>query len=213
MGVSDALVGKTVRCSLCGQNVVVAAAPAGGKKAASKNTAAPSFAISPGLLTMVILLVVGVGATVAYRVGPARVAGQWENTVGPKAQGDVNDVVSFAIQSVMSETQLYDPTKGLNRPSVDGGVDFAMPYVVMTMPQKVKFSGMTQQGRFDGIYDTQSGEIEADIAVGGHTVGGLIVTANALADFHITGRDVNGSPQAELDGRSLKIVYPKPKAQ
>jgi DNA-directed RNA polymerase subunit RPC12/RpoP len=204
--VSDALVGNYINCPRCGASVLVAGAPKPDSKASAKKEL-PAIHISPGMMRLIQVLIIGGVITTVIRLGPVRVHNQWD-AMGPKAEGEVEDVVSFAIQAYLSEQQLYNPRKSLGRPSVDGGVNFVIPIWALTMPEKLKFFGLTQQGRFVGYYHTGTGEIEADIAYGGRTVGGLLVAVRATDQFHITGRDVNGSPQAEVDGTPLTIVYP-----
>lgn len=218
--VSDGLRGHHVSCLQCGKAVLAGAAAKGAGKRAGKAAGKPkqqtqrpqgqgvSLQISPGMLTLVGVCTLFATVCLVFKFGPARVANQWE-VLGPKAEGQVIDVISFAAQAYLSEQGAYNPRKPQGRPSVeDGGVFFVRSYWVMSMPQKLRFFGVTQQGQFNGIYDTGTGEIEADIAYGGRTVAGLMVTNRATGVFHITGRDVNGSPQAEVDGEPLKIVYP-----
>jgi hypothetical protein len=65
-----------------------------------------------------------------------------------------------------------------------------------------------------GTYDTTNGEIVADIETGGWTIGGLVDARKASGKFHMTGREKNGTTEAERDdGQPLKIFMPKPKAR
>src|SRR5271170_7402732 len=115
IGVSDALVGKSIRCPKCGEKVPVNAPAPGGKvdvarkkaAVAAKKAAGPAIQINPSLL--IGICVVGMLATTAILavVGPFRVYKQWE-TMAPDAAGKVDDVVSFALQAYMSTNHMYN---------------------------------------------------------------------------------------------------------
>jgi hypothetical protein len=212
MGVSDAMAGKTVRCSGCGENVYVAASPASAKSAAARGKAseAPGLYISPGLIVGVsTLALVVIGAIAAY-TGPYRVFQQWRD-MAPQANGEITDVITFGLQAHLSETGDFNPRISHRAPAVEGPILFIAPVLQMSMPDTIPFHGMSNQGNFTGRYNPRTHEIRATIQFGGATVGGLIDTKRAAGDFDITGRDVNGFPQAEIDGRSLKIIYPPEK--
>jgi len=227
--VADALAGKTIRCPKCGQTVAVAAAaaaPAGARPArsaapprgalqpragAAPRAAAPAVHVSSGLIIKLSIVVVVVGFILWAYFGPVRVWNQWE-TIGPKAQSDVTDVVSFALQAYMSNNGMYDPTKATNQPGVEGPVGFFRPFLNMTMPSEVKFFGHTNQGPFKGIYNPRNGEITANISYGavahlafGSDVG---VKETVAGSFDITGREVNSAPQAEMNGQKMSIYFP-----
>jgi DNA-directed RNA polymerase subunit RPC12/RpoP len=206
IGVSDALVGKTVKCPECGEKVVVGGGGAKPRSSPAQHEG-PQLHISPGLIGVALVLVLGVGGTVLLKMGPIRVANQW-GAISHKADGEVNDVVSFALQAYLSQHHMYNPTKSNRRPGVDGDVNFDFPYLVMSMPERVPFTGLTDQGKFAGYYRPATGELDADISIGGSEVGGLMVMRSATDVFHIKGRDVNGNPQAESDGTPLTIYYP-----
>lgn len=215
IGVSDALIGKTIKCPQCGEKVVVSASAQAARKApvqSGRESIAQHIHLSGGLVTTVVLFVLIGSGVLALKLGPMRAWSQWQ-AMSQKAEGEVNDVVSFALQAYLSEAKLYNPTKSNHRPSVDGSIDFDMPWMVMSLPEKVGFVGLSDQGKFAGYYDTRTGEIDADIGYGGGEVGGLIMTKGITGVFHITGRDVDGNPQAESDGNPLKIFYPPPDEQ
>ena len=206
ISVSDALVGKNVRCPQCGQSVYVDPAKRSAPKAAARKPA-ETLHISPGLISVLVLFVLGAGATIVWRTGPGHVWNQWEAN-GAAWDGEVTDVVSYALQAYLSEQGMYNPNKSRGKPATDGDAIFVVPRLVMSMPEKLAFSGMNSQGKFQGFYNTQTHDIEADIWYGGREAGGGVMLSPATDFFHITGRDPGGSPQAEIDGQSLKIIYP-----
>ncbi|MGD0768119.1 MAG: hypothetical protein ABSB42_07990 [Tepidisphaeraceae bacterium] len=208
MGLSDALAGKMIKCPACGDaiHVPAAAGPAAGKKPAAK-PGGPAVYVSKGkIVALVSLVIVFILGIMFYR-GPVRVWHQWED-VGPKAQADVTDVLTFGLQAYLSENGMYNPASPHAGPSVDS-VSFFRPTLVMSMPEKVAFFGKSNQGDFKGYYHPASGEIEADVAYGGISFAGAVDLARATGKFHMTGRMANGFPQAEVNGTPIKIVWPE----
>jgi len=208
MSVSDALAGRTIKCPACGDPLPVgaSAAPAAGRVAAKKPAASPAIYVSQGKIIGVICLAICVILGCMLYFGPYRVWNQWEE-IGPKASGDVSDVISFGLQAYESTNGMYNPAKS-SGPSVDGNVSFFRPTLVMSMPEKVKFFGKTNEGDFNGWYNTKTGDIEADVAYGGMTFAGAVTLAKSTASFHMTGRMVGQFPQEEVNGTPIKIVTP-----
>jgi hypothetical protein len=210
MIVGDALAGKTIKCSGCGNGVKVpgAALPPGAKPVAQKKPAAsPAIYISTGKIIAAVLLLGVVTSIILFFAGPVKVWHQWED-IGPKASDNVKDVISFGLQAYMSTNGYYDPGKSNYQPGVTSDILFYRPLMVMSMPEKVKFEGISSEGPFSGWYNTQTDEIEADVGLGAHTVGGLIST-KPQSTFHLTGSDPNHQPQAECNGQPMQITYPK----
>lgn len=209
MGLSDALAGKTIKCPACGDPIVVAAAgaPAAGKKPAAKQNENPAVYVSKGkIVAMASIAVVFILGIMFYR-GPVQVWHQWEN-IGPKAESDVSDVLTFGLQAYLSEVGMYNPASPHSGPAVDH-VSFFRPTLVMSMPEKVAFFGKSNQGDFKGYYHPGSGEIEADVNYGGISFAGAVDLAKSIGTFHMTGRMANGFPQAEVNGTPIKVVWPE----
>lgn len=214
MGLADATAGKTVKCPACGNSIVVpassaAAAPAkGGKRVAKEKSAGPAVYISLGKIVAAVSLLIVVVLGIMFYFGPVRVWNQWE-AIGPQANGDVKDVITFALQAYLSQNGDYDPSHPHMVPNIDGGVLFYRPVLAMSMPEKIKFEGKSSQGDFSGFYNTTTGDIEADINYGGMTVAGMVDMVKSTGSFHITGRDVDHhQPEAECNGQKLEIYYP-----
>jgi hypothetical protein len=209
MGLSDALAGKTIKCPACGDAIVVPAmaAPAAGKKPAAKQNENPAVYVSKGkIVAMASIAVVFILGIMFYR-GPVQVWHQWEN-IGPKAESDVSDVLTFGLQAYLSEVGMYNPASPHSGPAVDH-VSFFRPTLVMSMPEKVAFFGKSNQGDFKGYYHPGSGEIEADVNYGGISFAGAVDLAKSIGTFHMTGRMANGFPQAEVNGTPIKVVWPE----
>jgi hypothetical protein len=50
--------------------------------------------------------------------------------------------------------------------------------------------------------------VQALVEYGGYSFGGMVDIKKASGKFNMTGRMVNGAPQAEVDGNPIKIYYP-----
>ncbi len=209
VAVADALAGRTIRCPACGDPISVGeAAPAPVGRAARKKAASPVVYISLGKIIAVICLGVAVVCGILVAIGPIRVWNQWE-TIGPTADENVKDVISYALAAEMSQQGMYDPAVDTHMPSVGDDVLFYRPIWVLGMPDRVKFEGHSSEGPFDGWYHPATGEIEANISYGGASVlGGMIQVAKAPLKFSITGRKKDGQVTAETNGQALTIYYP-----
>jgi hypothetical protein len=217
------MAGHHVSCSGCGNAVLVpaanaaSAAPKGAPKGAraAKPRAAgaparksqPSFSISTGEINLIVGTLIAAAIGITAYLGPIRTYNRWQ-TMRPKANAEVQDVMTFAIRAVTSQEAAAYHRKQPVWPSVDGDATFGMRILIMRLPDEIPFYGFTTQGPFNGYYRSADGEIEADMAVGGLEVGGLMSLHAPKGVIHITGRDPGGNPQAEMDGISLKIAPP-----
>jgi hypothetical protein len=215
MALSDNLAGRTVRCSKCGGDVLVPAQSTGVSAASRQNMAnlaTPSVQINPALLMGGTVGTIALVIFLALYFGPWQVGRQW-TAMSSSANDQVTDVVQFAISAYESQRGLYDVALAHNAPQTEGPANFVPPMMAFTMPRRIIFSGKTNRGNYIGTYDTQTGDIIADIQTGGYSVGGLVDVKQATGNFHITGREKNGVPAAEINGISLKIASQKPQGR
>ncbi len=213
----DVMAGRTIRCGKCGGDVTVpggAAKPAAGGKAAAKGAkaAGPAVAVSPTLVIGGGIGAVVLAAALALYFGPWRVGNEWA-ALSPKANSDVTDVVMFALQAHQSQNVAGSGGGGAmtlsKPPAIEGGANFIPPAMAFTLPQHMVFSGATSQGGYIGTYDTTTGDVVADVEVGGYTVGGLVAMRKATEKIHVTGREKDGTVTAEEDGTPMKIITPR----
>jgi hypothetical protein len=203
MGVSDALAGKTVRCSRCGSPIYVAEAPGAAKPAAKPQNAGSSFYMSSGQITLlsVVAGLVLIGLIIYF--GPVRVSREWDARE-TAARGTVMNLVTCSLKAYLAQTGDYDPTVPHHMPAVErSNVGFNAPTFHLTMPRKVGFAGASNQGMFEGLYDTQTGEIEANVWYGGLTVAGMVALRKPTGKFHLVGHEENGKPVVEVDGKKM----------
>jgi len=80
--------------------------------------------------------------------------------------------------------------------------------IAMSLPEKIKFESKTNQGSFSGFYDTQTTEIDAEVVYGGNAVAGLVDIKKPKGTFHVIGKEANGWPEAQVDGKKLEVVNP-----
>lgn len=216
-------VGRNAKCPGCMNTFVItpdgAQAPgaAGPTKfdpakaaAAKKPELKGGVAISWGPILGILGVLVVVGGICAFIFGPSKVKKEWE-AIANQAQEDSQDVIAFGLQSYMSSEGSYDPSKGRAMP---GTREFRFIFnpMVMSMPKDVPFEGTSTEGNFKGIYHPKTGEVEADVEMGGLTFAGLDkAVRKGNKTTHITGRRKGGEITAELDGKPAQIVYPKKK--
>jgi hypothetical protein len=217
--VKDEWAGKRGKCPTCGKTfpipaagaaMIAGAAPAlAGRRAVPKATAKPQkkgggVAISWGKIIL-ILFVIAIPASIAiFYFGPVRTWHKWEE-IGERADFDVKDVVTFAIQSYESEHGGYDPSKAHQTPTANE-VMFVRP-LGMSMPEKVQFKGGSSAGPFEGYYHPKTGEVEANIDIGGGV--GLFGKEHHGTMIKVTGRMVDKHAQAEINGKKAEIHYRK----
>jgi hypothetical protein len=202
MGVSPALAGTNVRCPKCGASIFVPAVPfPAGPVKQKLDDDPPRIQIDPAKIVVAVIALAVIGSIALVYFGPLSVRRQWQ-VIGPTANDEITDVVSFALQAFLSQHNLFDPRKS-HAPAVIGDVSFAPPVLVMSMPETVPFHGESTQGDFQGEYDTRTHDISAEIGYGGSKIG-------ATQTFRITGREKNGVPHAEMDSVPLTIYYPPP---
>ena len=201
MAVSDALAGKSVRCPQCGATIFVAPAAPG---TAVKKQEAPSVYISPAMIVGgVTLAVLLIGGLLIY-FGPMRVSRQWDD-MDMKARATVMNIIVYTQKAYLSEKGEFDPL--VRPPAIErDGVSFSKPYFSFSMPKKVRFDGHSTSGPFTGYYNTQTGEVEADVEAGANVIGGMVVVKNASATLHITAHEENNNPIVMSEGRQLKII-------
>ena len=164
------------------------------------------FSVSPGLIIGVGAAVLAIVLISLFLAGPKRVWAQWE-AIGDKARYDVIDVVSRGLQAHLSQTGEYNPRKGRNTPQAKD-VMFFRPSFVMSMPETVDFKGSSSEGPFKGKYHPKTGEVEADVDVGGASIEGLGAVRKGNATLKVTGRVKSGNITAEVNGKNAVIVMP-----
>ena len=159
------------------------------------------------LVIGVILALALVGGLVLFKIGPLNAKAKWE-TMGDKAHDDVIDVVTRGLQSYLSQNGGYNPSKAHATPQARD-VTFYWQMFVMNLPEYVEFTGTSTDGEFKGKYHPKTGEIEADVDVGGMGLEGVGDVRKASEHIHVTGRVKNGEISAEVNGKNAEIVYPK----
>jgi hypothetical protein len=235
--VKDEWAGRTLKCPACTNTFKATATPApvAGKPSQppaklKKEATKPGIAINGGaialwgglaLIPIIVLLVI---------FGPIRVKKHWDANQ-QKVEGDVTDVIDFALRCEASTSGTWNPRKSGQSPTV---VEMrCLPDIFRLSPaQTVKFDGITSNGKFEGTYNFETGEVDATLKLGGITLpsgihadeegvvlpGGQRVsggspipgkkTGGSLESIHVTGRVTSGGPTAELDGKKAQIYFP-----
>ena len=239
--VKDEYAGKMLKCPQC-QSAFKADAqglrPAGAaalkiqpKPGEKKPKEKAGVAINWGPIVMIGLLSLIPIAIILFLIGPMRVKRHWDANQA-KAEGDVRDVITYALQCHASQTGAWNPRKGTSSPPNVGDVQMFPEIFHMSAPADVRFEGFTSNGSFEGTYVFETGEVDVRMKIEGLTLssgihfgeggtqiaGGLKSTetvsavqnlkpAASKSEFRITGRVKNGVT-AEINGTKAQIHYP-----
>ena len=90
----------------------------------------------------------------------------------------------------------------------DGDIIFNPPVLAMSMPKKIRFEGNSNNGGFTGFYNTETGDVEADVEYGGVWVAGSASLKKPAGQFRMTGHEENKNAVVTVDGQAMKIIYP-----
>ncbi len=207
--VKDDWVGKQAKCPGCGETFVVPASGGPVKpvvnvpgaqmwssraRPQTKEGVGTKLSLSP--MTIVWLIVVIAIPLIIFlvRIGPVRAQREWKG-IEPRAQSDITDVITKAIQS----EAMFNTADSHHAPGVASVVMDAN--VILYVPEVVRFTGRGTSGFFSGTYNTQTGEVVADVP---RTMGS--------GQMHVTGRVGDGKIQAEVDGQEARLIY-RPKTR
>ncbi|CAN5529171.1 hypothetical protein BH09PLA1_BH09PLA1_27920 [soil metagenome] len=214
--VRDELVGKKLRCPGCGATFEAAAGAGAGRvptrfdpktsKSAAKEKAA-GVAISWGPIVGIAAVVLVVLGIVMFIYGPVKTKNEWE-AIGGKARDDVEEVVSKGLQCHLSAQGDWNPRKPGNTPRATDDTLFIWHMFVMSMPEKIFFKGATTQGGFSGYYFPKTGQVEADVGLGGMSLSGLGAIKEGTQKIKITGAMKGNQAEVMINGKPGVIVYP-----
>lgn len=210
-GVAAVMAGRSIRCSACGNDVFVqpsAPSTAGQSTGRLATREASAVAVSPTLIRFGILGGVLAIVFAIFYFGPWRVGSNWA-AMSTRANDETTDVIIYALQAYETQSGYSSARMIHMTPQLQGPASFIPPMMAFTMPRNMTFLGKTNRGNYRGTYDTTTGEIDAVIEYDGLTVAGLVDARKARGEFHITGREKNGHPTAELGGQPLQIGGPR----
>lgn len=208
--VRDELIGKTLRCPGCGMTFEAAAAPTRFDPKTSKSPTkekSAGVAISWGPIIgigAVVLVVLGI---ILFIVGPVSVKNQWEK-IGGKARDDVDEVVTKGLQAHLSSIGDWNPRKPGNQPRALDETIFIRPIFVMSMQERIFFKGATTEGGFSGYYYPKTGQVDADVGLGGMSLTGLGAIKEGTKKIKVTGAMKGSEAFVMVDGKPAVIVYP-----
>ncbi len=214
LNVRDEFLGKRLKCPGCGNTFTADASTAAASTMPSKRGGAapgktgervPRVHVSPAVIIFAAVVVAIPTIFFVWRAGPGRVRGEWAR-LQPVASDDVTDVVTRAIQAHLSQRGFFDPGKQHRAPQALD-VTFVFSPMPWSMPDAVGFAGTSTQGAFVGKYHPHTGEVEADVEVGGLSLPGAGVAKRGDVTLKVTGRNKNGNVTVEIDGKQADLVY------
>jgi hypothetical protein len=212
--VRDELIGKKLRCPGCGNTFEAGAGGAGAQstrydpsKVKASAPKGPKVSLNWGPIIGIAGVVLVVLGIVLFIFGPVKVKNQWE-AMGDKARADVEEVVSKGLQAHPSSVGDWNPRKPGNTPRAMDETTFVWQIFVMSMPEKVFFKGAGTEGGFTGYYYPQTGEVEADVGLGGASLAGLGALREGSEKIKVTGKYAGNEAQVMVNGKPGVIVYP-----
>jgi hypothetical protein len=202
--VKDEYLGKRLKCPECGATFTATAAPRPGKLATQRT---PAVHVSKGVIILIIVAIAIPSIFAFWRYGPGKVADDWQKNL-PDSEDNVRSVVERGMLAYLSAHGDYDPSSSHNTPhALD--VNFLFGPMHFSMPQSVGVVGTTTQGAFTGLYHPHSGEVEADVDIGGLAFTGTGALHRGNKTIHVTGREKESHLTVEVDGQPADIVYRK----
>jgi hypothetical protein len=200
----DEHAGKRLRCPGCGQPLTI---PGGGGAAAAAGlpTTKHSFGAGPqkqqpglhisfsaGQWVLIGIAILIPAFVIFIKLGPLKARDDW-NRISSKAEYDITDVTGKAIRS------LVPPVRGHPPPSVKSVAFMTVGGLMMSVPDDIGFTGMSDVGGFKGHYFPKTGEVEVELTHWGQAL-------------KITGRvkekDNDKDIQAEVNGKKAVELPP-----
>jgi hypothetical protein len=218
LNVKDEYIGKRLKCPQCSTTFTAdatTAAPAGSRgssaaappqraaaatRGAGGGGAFPRIHLSPGIIALIVAFVAIPTIFFIWSVGPGKVRGDWAK-LQPIAHDDVSDVVARGIQAYVDQYKLPGDERPTHMPRTHE-LAFIISPMPFTMPEKIGFAGTSSEGVFSGNYFPRTGEIEAEVEVGGVTLPSGINIRRGEQKINVTGRNKNGVVTVEVDGKS-----------
>ena|ERR1700733_2096019 len=204
LNVKDEYLGKRLKCPQCGAAFTATASARPGKLANQRDA---KLHISKGVIVLIIVAIALPSIFTFWRLGPGAVADEWQKNLSD-SEGNVLSVVERGMQAYLSAHGDYDPSNAHNPPRALE-VNFIFGPMYLSMPEAVGFAGTTTQGAFIGKYHPRSGEVEADVDIGGLAFAGTGALSRGRQSIHVTGRLRNSQLTVEVDGKPAQLVYPK----
>jgi hypothetical protein len=212
LNIRDELVGKKVKCPGC-KTPFTASPGAGPAIRVRKQEKGPQakVSISWGPVLLVALGILVVGGIAAIYFGPVRAKHAWD-PMAADAESDVQDVLQRGLEVYLIENGLYDPTIDRQGPSVDEP-HMLWDAMVMSLPEHVRFKGVTSEGEYTGTFNTKTQEVVAEVEIGGRVVPGMTeAVRKGDKTFKVNGTSKDGQLMVYVDGKRALLPSEKPGA-
>lgn len=203
--VRDELLGKRIKCPKCGTAFTVAEAK---QTRINENAGTLSHRIHiPGkVIFMAFMILLIPGGLLFWKLGPGKVRADF-NAKLPTMDENIKDVVDRALVAYVSQHGAFNPLKPHSAPQTFGVV-YKLGYMPVTMPEKIPFGGFTSEGMMVGQYTMATGEIQADVEIGGQATPNLIVRHGPTV-IKVAGHCKDGNVMATINGQPAEIKYPE----
>jgi len=203
--VRDELLGKRIKCPKCGAGFTAAEAASATKMRENSGTLSHRVHISPGMIAMICAIILIPGGLMFWKLGPGKTRAEFY-TMLPKMDDTVKDVVDRALEAYDSQNAHFNPLKPHLAPHTHD-VNYKLGYMPVSMPAKIPFAGLTTEGVMVGRYTVATGEVEADVEIGGQAQPGLLVRHGSTV-IKVAGRMDGGNVVATINGQPAVVQYP-----
>jgi predicted RNA-binding Zn-ribbon protein involved in translation (DUF1610 family) len=205
--VRDELIGKRIKCPQCGERFTAAQAAAQTRQKQADGGAGNRIHISPGVIMLVAVVILIPGTFAIWKLGPGKIKAQW-SAMESHASDNVGDVVDRALQSYLSQHGQFDSMIAHSTPHMHE-VHFVISPMPWSMPQWVGFIGLTTEGAMGGRYNPNTGEVEANVEVGGKALPGVLVRRGNTT-LTVTGQVKDGNVTVNVNGAPADVKWPTP---
>jgi hypothetical protein len=214
--VRDELIGKNIRCPGCGNSFKAEASsvmPAASLSSASKvdpkaKKSAPAFHMSPMWIAWAVMAISIPTILILWFMGPGAVRKQWAEQQ-PVAESAVEDVINRALEIKAEEADPEHLRASRAAPKVME-VHFFFSEFAFSMPEKVGFVGSCSSGAVSGFYHFTSGQVEADVEMGGLSFAGTGVLRRGNSKMAVAGTSKDGNVKITIDGKPAEMPAIKP---
>jgi hypothetical protein len=203
--VRDELLGKRIKCPKCGARFTAAQAASVQRQKDNAGTLTHRFHISGGVMAMIVAILLIPGGLLFWKLGPGKARAQFDEML-PKMDDNVKDVVDRSLQSYLSQHDRFNPRQPHMAPRTYL-VNYKLGYMPITLPAKIPFQGLTSEGMMVGEYTSATGEINADVEIGGSSNPALLLR-HGNTTIRVVGHIDGGNVVATVNGQPAEIKYP-----
>lgn len=208
--VRDELLGKRIKCPKCGERFTATQAAATARVKDNAGTLSHRVHISGGMIAMILAIILIPGGLMFWKFGPGKARAQFMEML-PKMDDNVRDVVDRALEAYESQHAVLNAMRARQTPHLHG-VNYKLGYMPVSMPRQIPFGGLTTEGVIIGTYTPATGEVQADLEIGGSAQPDLLLRHGSTV-IKVAGHMEGGNVVATINGQPAVVKYPPTKEE